>query len=96
MGIEATRNGRIRRRRKNPALAKKMKEIRETNTFSERAAGFIITGAIPNNASKARYPLAPPCPTEEYKKAIKKSRNISQYSISSPFQIQEFIHREAQ
>jgi hypothetical protein len=79
--MDAIRKGRIRRRRKNPALVKKMKEIRETNTFSDRAAGFIITGAILNNASKARYPLAPPCPTEEYRMAIKKSRKISKYSI---------------
>ena len=41
----------------------------DTKIFSKSAVGRITSGANPNKAIKARYPLAPPCPTEAYKKA---------------------------
>ena len=41
-----------------------------TKRLSNRAVGFIISGAKENSDINAKYPLAPPCPTLAYKKAI--------------------------
>ena len=36
----------------------------ETKRLSNKAVGFMNAGDILNKAIKARYPLAPPCPTD--------------------------------
>jgi hypothetical protein len=42
-----------------------MNEVSETKRLSNKAVGFITSGEMLNNAINARYPLAPPCPTDE-------------------------------
>ncbi|HVD98427.1 MAG TPA: hypothetical protein VNB90_09505 [Cytophagaceae bacterium] len=46
-----------------------------------RAEDFISEGSTLNNAKIARYPLAPPCPTEAYMNAITKikAKNKGKY-----------------
>jgi hypothetical protein len=90
------RKGRMSLNLKNPALEYATKAMPATNTFSDNEVDFIKAGAMPNNAIRARYPLAPPCPTEEYRKATANRLIRKTYSIQSPFQIQELLHREAQ
>ena len=46
----------------------------ETKIFKTRADDFITTGLIPNKTINARYPLAPPWPTEAYMNATIKIR----------------------
>jgi hypothetical protein len=58
--------------------------MEETKMLSVSADGLITSCETLNNAIRARYPLAPPCPTEEYKIAIKKMRLKN--SISGIFQ----------
>jgi len=48
--------------------------INETNTFNIKAEGRITSGANAKIPIRARYPLAPPCPTLEYKRATTKRR----------------------
>jgi hypothetical protein len=36
-----------------------------------------------NKAIRARYPLAPPCPTDAYKKATKKRRPYNKIKFSA-------------
>jgi hypothetical protein len=38
--------------------------------FNISALGFIMDAVLPKKAISAKYPLAPPCPTEAYKKAM--------------------------
>ncbi|MEJ7586709.1 MAG: hypothetical protein WKI04_04015 [Ferruginibacter sp.] len=45
--------------------------VRDTKRFNNSAVGFITSGVMLKTAIKARYPLAPPCPTEAYKNATK-------------------------
>lgn len=46
----------------------------ETKQFNRSATGLAVVDAIPYRLIKAKYPLAPPCPTAEYKQAIAKSK----------------------
>ncbi len=50
--------------------------MEETIKLSNRADGRITAGLIPIKTINPRYPLAPPCPTEEYRKAITSSKGI--------------------
>ena len=52
--------------------------------FNNNAVGFITKCGKENKLINAKYPLAPPCPTLEYKKDIKgnMSRKIQICSIS--------------
>ncbi len=45
---------------------KNQKEIPETTMFKTNADGFITLTGIAKRAIRARYPLAPPCPTLAY------------------------------
>ena len=45
----------------------------ETKIFNTNAAGRMVAGVKAKSTIKARYPLAPPCPTEAYKNAIIRS-----------------------
>lgn len=45
----------------------------ETRILSTNAVGLITVGANPYKDMMAMYPLAPPCPTDAYKNAIKSS-----------------------
>ena len=54
-----------------------MNDISETPRFNKSAVCFITGGAIAKRAMTAKYPLAPPCPTEAYKKAIMANKMIS-------------------
>ena len=54
-----------------------MKDISETPKFNKSAVCFMTGGAIANKAITAKYPLAPPCPTEAYKKAMIPSKTIN-------------------
>jgi hypothetical protein len=42
-----------------------MNDVRDTKRFSNKAVGFITSGVKLKMAIKAKYPLAPPCPTDE-------------------------------
>ena len=49
-----------------------------TNRFNTRAVGRVTSGATAKNAITAKYPDAPPCPTDEYRTATTKmARMIS-------------------
>ena len=54
---------------KCPAARKRQNAIEATTQFNHNAPGRAISGAKPNNAAAARYPVAPPCPTDEYRNA---------------------------
>jgi len=60
-----------------------------TNKLSKRAVGFIVSGKKPKRAIIAKYPLAPPCPTEAYIKETtgRMSKNNQIYSISNKFMV---------
>jgi hypothetical protein len=48
----------------------------ETKRLSSKAVGFMNAGDILNKAMSARYPLAPPCPTDAYRKATTNRSNM--------------------
>lgn len=60
-----------------------MKAINDTKIFITKAEDFMIEGAIPNKAINARYPLAPPCPTEEYRKETINNKMTNKISRDS-------------
>jgi hypothetical protein len=51
-----------------------MKDVSDTKRFNNSAVGFITSGVKLKMAINAKYPLAPPCPTDEYKKATKNNK----------------------
>ena len=55
--------------------------MEETNIFKTRAEGRINSGEKLNIAINAKYPLAPPCPTDEYKVAIRNTNPKNRISI---------------
>jgi len=55
--------------------------IDETKIFKIRAEGLMNSGEKLNMAIKARYPLAPPCPTEEYRTAIRNTNPGKRISV---------------
>jgi hypothetical protein len=52
-----------------------------------RAEGFISAGAIPTKAITAKYPLAPPWPTEAYKKATRASKAKKRKVLSMKYPV---------
>ena len=54
----------------------------DTKILSNNAVGRITSGAKPNKAMSARYPLAPPCPTDAYKNATSRSKTPNKGVIS--------------
>jgi hypothetical protein len=52
-----------------------MNDINDTARFITNADDFSNPGTMPTIAITAKYPLAPPCPTDEYKKAITAKAN---------------------
>jgi hypothetical protein len=67
-------NGHESLRDKCFARAKTTTPMPATNTFKINAVEDMIAGAIVKNERIAKYPDAPPCPTEEYNAATKKIR----------------------
>ena len=72
--MEASANGKNNFHLKCPPFKNNRKEVRETNRFKISAVGFITSGAKAYKAIKAKYPLAPPCPTDAYNNATIKSK----------------------
>src|SRR5215203_5511598 len=68
-GIDAAANGQNSPQEKCPALQNCSVAIEATNKFSTNAVGRVTPGATAKNAITAKYPDAPPCPTEEYRTA---------------------------
>lgn len=86
-GIEERANGQNIFQEKQPAFRYFVTAIDATKIFKVNAAGFISNGATLNNAIAARYPDAPPCPTDEYKIAATniKAARIKMLSSSTYF-----------
>ena len=53
-----------------------------TNTFKHKAAGRMLSGAMPTNAKVAKYADAPPWPTDENNNAAKKISGIINKTLS--------------
>lgn len=49
----------------------------ETTQFKIKATGLEVDAAIPKMPIRAKYPLAPPCPTEEYNTATKNNNTYN-------------------
>ena len=64
-GIEVTANGQNSPHEKCPARQNCTVAIDATNKFNTNAVGRVTPGATAKNAITAKYPEAPPCPTEE-------------------------------
>ena len=65
-GIDVTANGQNMLHLKIPrAIELDTTPIDATKRFSINAVGRVISGATAKNAITAKYPDAPPCPTEE-------------------------------
>src|SRR5258708_2087564 len=75
-GTDTTANGQNTFQEKQPARAKRNVPTLATKRFNTRAVGFITSGARPNSAIAARYPDAPPCPTDEYSRAATKISSV--------------------
>jgi len=52
--------------------------------FKVNASGFISRGVILNIAIAAKYPEAPPCPTDEYNVAATKIKAARVTTFSNP------------
>src|SRR2546423_6902965 len=76
-GIDTTAKGQKMFQEKQPARAYRTVPILATKRFSTNAVGFIISGARPKSAMAARYPDAPPWPTDEYRRAAMKIRSVN-------------------
>src|SRR5688572_10241238 len=68
-GTDAAANGQNKPHEKCPARQNCTDAIDATNKFSTNAVGRVTPGATAKNAITAKYPDAPPWPTEEYSTA---------------------------
>src|SRR3989338_7950660 len=80
-GTDATTNGKVSRPIKWPARTKLTRAIPATKRFNVSAVVAISSGRTTTNDRTAKYPDAPPCPTDAYTRAITKKTGISHHRL---------------
>jgi hypothetical protein len=74
-GMDVVTNGHVRLRSRCFAREKATRAAPATKRFKMSAVVDIVVGTTAKNESTARYPEAPPCPTDEYRNATPRNRS---------------------